>query len=476
MACGGCGTEKGLTKEQVENLINKLIDDGKLSGGLKGCDGEKLSPGAKVVLCDTLTKIINDAIKDGEIDVVKDVDIKNGKLVVTKGDGTKEEIDLPYVKAQVVGKDIIFTLPDGSTAVVPMKDNAVTKDMFGNTIKENAIVEGKFDVNAEALAGKGLKKDDNGKLAIDPSTLAKPNTNPNNAQTIAGSGLRDDGDGGLRVDPEDFIDNETIIKDPTTGRIKVKPKACVDMTNGNLDILSNGLGQPGTTCWYGYACGKNEDGANFIIGVPADPTNKILTHTTAAQSKNDFIFGCADVSGYQVATPTEIIQYFYDDYGGSADRQNSGWMRMHSGGLKPDGTLANGSWTRWERIGAIPDPDGGLSSLTNRVTELENRANRPCAMDVKTKEADYTATAADEMLVFNSSATVTFPANDNSIPIGKSWTIVCDKNDSTITIASNGNIRPPYKGSLKVKGANAVVTVVKTAADGYRVFGQTENA
>lgn len=42
MACNGCGTSAGLTKEQVENLINKLIDEGKLQGGLTDCDGGRL--------------------------------------------------------------------------------------------------------------------------------------------------------------------------------------------------------------------------------------------------------------------------------------------------------------------------------------------------------------------------------------------------------------------------------------------------
>lgn len=52
MACNGCGTSTGLTKEQVENLINKLIDEGKLQGGLTDCDDRRLWRDARIVTCD----------------------------------------------------------------------------------------------------------------------------------------------------------------------------------------------------------------------------------------------------------------------------------------------------------------------------------------------------------------------------------------------------------------------------------------
>lgn len=52
MACNGCGTSAGLTKDQVENLINKLIDEGKLQGGLTDCDDRRLWRDARIVTCD----------------------------------------------------------------------------------------------------------------------------------------------------------------------------------------------------------------------------------------------------------------------------------------------------------------------------------------------------------------------------------------------------------------------------------------
>lgn len=478
MACGGCNTSTGLTKEQVENLINKLIDEGKISAGLNACDGSALSKGAKLVLCDQLAEKVNDLMKDGLIRVVTQVEYKDGKLIVTDADGRKHETDMPFVKGVEVAGKIQLTLPNGKEVIIPT--DAMSEGALGKTIKKGILAEGKYDVDVAELAGKGLKKDDNGKLAVDPSTLTNENTGPNNAYTNAGSGLANDGQGGLKVVPADFIDNDTIIVDPNTGRIKVKPKTCVDVTNGNLNTLSNGLSVLGQTCFYGRVVGRSDLTSNeFIVGVPADPTNDSLMHTTAAENKEQFIFGAADITGYQIASPNEVIQYFYDDYTGREAEglnkiQNTGWVRIYSGGLNPDGTMKPGSWTRWERNGAIPDPDGGLSALANRVKALEDARNQPCRMKVITKGTQYYATVNDDMIIMTGSQSVHFDdATVGSQNIGKQWTVV-NADEGTTILASSGTIVPPYKGSVKVKGTNAVVTVVKTDVNHYRVFGQTE--
>lgn len=283
-------------------------------------------------------------------------------------------------------------------------------------------------------------------------------------------GFRSD-ENGVSVNPADFIDNNTIVIDPTTGKIKVKPKTCVDMTNGDLNTLSNGLGQSGVTCFYGRACGAMGGDNDFIIGVPSEPNNATATSVPPAMDKSELKSNCIDVTGYQVASPNEIIQYFYDDNpDGDNGLQNSGWVRMHSGGLNLDGTLKNGNWTAWERAKAIPDPDGSIAALVRRVVALEQQLNRPCSTDIKLKASDYTPTIDDQVLVFTGGQTVNF---EGDTVVGKQWTIINDS-DNALTLASSGEIISPYKGSLKVKGKNAVVTVIKTADNQYRVFGQTE--
>ena len=52
MACRGCGDVVYMTKDQVENYINKLIKDGELQPGLLGCTGVALPKGTQVASCD----------------------------------------------------------------------------------------------------------------------------------------------------------------------------------------------------------------------------------------------------------------------------------------------------------------------------------------------------------------------------------------------------------------------------------------
>ena len=102
--------------------------------------------------------------------------------------------------------------------------------------------------------------------------------------------------------------------------------------------------------------------------------------------------------------------------------------------------------------------------------------NKPCLAKVTVRDDEVWATMDDEMIVVSGGRIVHF--DDQTVgaaDVGKQWTIV-NADDGATAVASSGTIIPPYKGSLKVKGTNAVVTVVKTAANQYRVFGQTESA
>lgn len=67
MACGGCGSVRGMTKPEVANYIQELIDQQKLQAGLNDCDGKALPKGAEVVLCDKLADIICDLINKDKV-------------------------------------------------------------------------------------------------------------------------------------------------------------------------------------------------------------------------------------------------------------------------------------------------------------------------------------------------------------------------------------------------------------------------
>ena len=67
MACGGCGSVRGMTKPEVSNYIQELIDQHKLQAGINDCENNPLLKGAKVVLCDKLADLICDLIKTEKV-------------------------------------------------------------------------------------------------------------------------------------------------------------------------------------------------------------------------------------------------------------------------------------------------------------------------------------------------------------------------------------------------------------------------
>lgn len=253
MAVNGCGCSDGLTEAEVKSLINDLIDSGKLQGGLKSCDGDSLSTGQKVVLCDTLAATVNQLIKDGKVDVVTDVTVKDGKLVVTDGTGNKSEVDLPFVKDLAVkdgkvvvtkadgskeeytlptgvtdlafdsstnkltwlenGKDksatlpyvkavagtneVVFTLPDGTTVGLPKADSVLTPDNLDHTIQKGTNVPDKYGVKLKDKGGLSAKTTD-GLEVLTGAGLTKDANG--NVAVKPGTGLTTDGDGNLKID------------------------------------------------------------------------------------------------------------------------------------------------------------------------------------------------------------------------------------------------------------------------------------
>lgn len=218
MACNGCGETPAMTKEQVENLIQSKIDEGKIQGGLKSCGGEKLPAESQVILCSQLAEKVKDLITNGTVDVVTDVAVEEGKLVVTDGTGKKVKTDLPglknvevkdgklvttpingtpvetkldfaedlafdstenkltwkeggesknaklpYLKGVATEKALVVTLPDGTNAELPKEGHALTEDSFDETIEKGANKADKLGVRL--ASNKGLQRTIDG-LAI----------------------------------------------------------------------------------------------------------------------------------------------------------------------------------------------------------------------------------------------------------------------------------------------------------------------
>ena len=354
MACGGCNSVAPVTKDQVENLIQKAIDSGKVQGGLKTCAGEKLPAESKVLMCSEVVDAVNEAIKKGDIKVIKDVVYKEHKIVVTDGEGNDHEYVLPYPEMAIGDKEVVFTKPDGTTVSVPKATSDAID--FDKTIAEGANEAGKLGVKTKEnggleatddgigiKAGDGLKVGEDGSLQIGEIFTKKP---------ITGKGTK--------VDPLSVeFSNKDFVVNPATGEISLKPAGTDQLTD--LDAGKPALGY---SSFFGYV---DKARGVYVKGVPPDiksveanqrPTSSI----DQLKDGEDY-----DFNGWQVASPVQVDQYLVGD-----DR--AVWHRVNDGGMNQDGSLKTPTeWSDWRRETNVTVNMMELIALQKQVLDLTGR-------------------------------------------------------------------------------------------------------
>ena len=354
MACGGCNSVAPVTKDQVENLIQKAIDSGKVQGGLKTCAGEKLPAESKVLMCSEVVDAVNAAIKKGDIKVIKDVVYKEHKIVVTDGEGNDHEYVLPYPEMEIGDKEVVFTKPDGTTVAVPKAtsdaidfDKTITKGAneagkLGVKVKENGGLEATED-GVGIKAGDGLKVGEDGSLQIGEIFANKP---------ITGKGTKAE-PLSLALSAKDFVVN------PATGEISLKPAGTDQLTD--LDAGKPALGY---SSFFGYV---DKARGVYVKGVPPD-----IKSVEANQSPTSSIDQLKDgedydFNGWQVASPVQVDQYLVGD-----DR--AVWHRVNDGGMNQDGSLKTPTeWSDWRRETNVTVNMMELIALQKQVLDLTGR-------------------------------------------------------------------------------------------------------
>lgn len=362
MACGGCNSVAPVTKDQVENLIQKAIDSGKVQGGLKTCDGEKLPAESKVLMCSELTDAVNAAIEKGDIKVIKDVVYKENKIVVTDGEDKDHEFELPYPTMAIGDKEVVFTQPNGTTVAVPKAANVLTEDDFDKTIVKGANEDGKLGVKAKpngglevtetgvgVKAGDGIKVDADGSLQIGEVFANKP---------ILGKGTK--------ADPLKLaLNNDQFQVNAATGEVSLKPTDSTLIKN-----LNTGIQKVGHSTFYGYISKARGD---YVTGVPAD-----INSTNATENATSAIAQLADGQAYdfngrQIASPVQVDQYL-------VGTDQAVWHRVNDSGMNKDGTLVDPTnWSVWHRetnvtadVMQIEAMQKQVDDVTKRVAVLEN--------------------------------------------------------------------------------------------------------
>lgn len=362
MACGGCNSVAPVTKDQVENLIQKAIDSGKVQGGLKTCAGEKLPAESKVLMCSEVVYAVNEAIKKGDIKVIKDVVYKEHKIVVTDGEGKDHEYELPYPEMAVGNKEVVFTQPDGTTVAVPKSDAVLTEDDFDKTIVKGANETGKLGVKAKpnggievtedgvgVKAGDGVKVGEDGSLQIGEVFANKP---------ILGKGTK--------ADPLKLaFNNDQFQVNAATGEVSLKPTDSTKITN-----LNTGIPKVGYSTFYGFI---DKGIGDYVTGVPADINSTNATENATSEISQLVDGQAYDFNGWQIASPIQVDQYL-------VGTDQAVWHRTNDAGMNADGTLKDPTnWSVWHRetnvtanVLQIEAMQKQVDYLTKRVATLED--------------------------------------------------------------------------------------------------------
>lgn len=362
MACGGCNSVAPVTKDQVENLIQKAIDSGKVQGGLKTCAGEKLPAESKVLMCSEVVDAVNEAIEKGDIKVIKDVVYKEHKIVVTDGEGKDHEYELPYPEMAIGNKEVVFTQPDGTTVAVPKSDAVLTEDDFDKTIVKGANEADKLGVKAKpngglevtetgvgVKAGDGVKVGEDGSLQIGEVFANKP---------ILGKGTK--------ADPLKLaLNNDQFQVNAATGEVSLRPTDATLIKN-----LNTGIQKVGYSTFYGYI-GKAR--GDYVTGVPVDINSTNATENATSEISQLADGQAYDFNGWQIASPAQVDQYL-------VGTDQAVWHRVNDSGMNKDGTLVDPTaWTVWHRetnvtanVLQIEAMQKQVDDLTKRVAVLEN--------------------------------------------------------------------------------------------------------
>lgn len=169
MACGGCGSVRGMTKPEVANYIQELIDQQKLQAGINDCDGKALPKGAEVVLCDKLADIICDLIAKEKVcfptidEFVYDADKETLSLTF----GGKEYTTHIKVKGGDVtgeGKNGVYTIYQDGKEVVKIDTGVQDVKIEDGKLKvsKSGGVEKEFDIPMPTVTPTELTDNGNG--------------------------------------------------------------------------------------------------------------------------------------------------------------------------------------------------------------------------------------------------------------------------------------------------------------------------
>lgn len=415
--------------------------------------------------------------------------------------------------------ELVLALSDGSKIAIPMtKFGHIEQKENGEIHIANAdgskLKLPKYVASKELDQQKGFFwNNQSEKWEVDLADLVK-----------SGSGLEVDRNGNVKVKPADFIDPNTFVVDPATDKVKVKPeweekhikepigKAVADakkeaeakgskvyvkapitgnglkteplelalgegleIKNGKLDLANvapKDLGANLRSAKYHYGFHTFTGAVDSVnqtgtLGLPIDfvsTAHEQHSANTYDAYQHPQVY---DYNGYYIASGSEVNVWVSNNI--------STWYISNDAGVDSYGNLRNATaWTQWQKldnagsvtnemIKSMQDQINGLNRDLNTANQeirtLKAKNEESCKVPVKFLEANsnYTLQDSDNTIVINSGS-INIP---DTIQQGRIFTII-QSGTGNVELRGQGNVQvhAPYKGSLKMSGQRATVSII----------------
>lgn len=119
---------------------------------------------------------------------------------------------------------------------------------------------------------------------------------------------------------------------------------------------------------------------------------------------------------------------------------------------------------------SFTNQESELDTLKKTVEAFKTKLETPCTIGLKTV-SDYTVENSDNTLLC-SGGTISIP---NNITVGRMFNLIATTANKVTLVGTNGmTLIPPANGSLVLAEKDTIVTVIITAPNEGRLFGQTE--
>lgn len=176
--------------EMIQSVINQKIICNEIQAGLLDCEGGVLAPGTHMVRCEELSGLVDEAIKNGDIDIpgIESLEFDGERITLVDQAGKTHQIDIAELAPQSItsnGFEITLTMKNGQEYKVNL-ETAVEEAIVRKAVKSAVLTK---DNILEMTLGDGSKITANlGKLLQEVRVTNGSVDSEGNIQIVLGDG------------------------------------------------------------------------------------------------------------------------------------------------------------------------------------------------------------------------------------------------------------------------------------------------